>query len=187
MPRSGTGRCTPRASARTSRGTCPSVPGSPDKVAPMARTPDSPDEQRAPGQPADDGAAAREGEQLAPGPEPLDAAEVAARRAGQDGAARRVPSEEELGRVAVDVRIRRRPRYGVFIALGIVVAAVAAFVWATSVPQEQHVNWGATVWVTTLGAAGFGALAGAGAGVLADWVSRRGERDGEKGGEKRSG
>src|SRR5690606_16517711 len=122
MPRSGTGRCTPRASARTSRGTCPSVPGSPDKVAPMARTPDSPDEQRAPGQPADDGAAGREGEQLTVGPEQAadDAAEVAARRAGQDGAvdgARRVPSKEELARIAVDVRIRRRPRYGVFIGL----------------------------------------------------------------------
>lgn len=156
----------------------------------MARTPDSPDEQRAPGQPADDGAAAREGEQFAPGPEPLDAAEVAARRAGQDGAvdgARRVPSEEELARIAVDVRIRRRPRYGVFIGLGVLVAAVAAFVWATSVPQEQHVNWGATVWVTTLGAAGFGALAGAGAGVLADWLSRRDERAEKKAGKKRSG
>lgn len=155
----------------------------------MARTPDSPDEQRAPGQPADDGAAGREGEQLTVGPELAadGAAAVAARHAGQDGAARRVPSEEELDRVAVDVRIRRRPRYGVFIALGIVVAAVAAFVWATSVPQEQHVNWGATVWVTTLGAAGFGALAGAGAGVLADWLSRRDERAEKKAGKKRSG
>ena len=109
-----------------------------------------------------------------------------ARRAGDvdlDGAAqpggarpsgtRRVPDEAELERMAVDVRIRRRPRYGVFIVLGMLAAAVAAFVWATRVPQEDHVNWGATVWVATLGALGFGALLGAGVAVFADWLSRR--------------
>ncbi len=86
---------------------------------------------------------------------------------------REVPTQEELDRRAVDVTIRRRPRYGVFIALGMIAAGVAALIWATSVPQASHDNWGATVWVTTLGALGFGALLGAGAGVFADWLSRR--------------
>lgn len=86
---------------------------------------------------------------------------------------RTVPSQDELERRAVDVRIRRRPRYGVFVVLGMIAAGVAALLWTTSVPQEEHVNWGATVWVTTLGSLGFGALLGAGAAVFADWLSRR--------------
>ncbi|NLF03789.1 MAG: hypothetical protein GX593_02090 [Actinomycetales bacterium] len=87
--------------------------------------------------------------------------------------ARTVPSREELDRIAVDVHIRRRPRYGVFVAMGMIVAGVAALVWTTRVPQETHANWGATVWVTTLGAVAFGALIGAGVAVFADWRSRR--------------
>ena len=71
------------------------------------------------------------------------------------------------------MHIRRRPRYRVFIVLGMLVAGVAAYLWTTSVPQESHVNWGSTVWVTTLGALGFGALLGAGIAVFADWLSRR--------------
>lgn len=86
---------------------------------------------------------------------------------------RTVPSQDELERLAVDVRIRRRPRYGVFVVLGMIAAGVAALLWTTSVPQEEHVNWGATVWVTTLGSLGFGALLGAGVAVFADWLSRR--------------
>lgn len=86
---------------------------------------------------------------------------------------RPVPPAEVLERLAVDVRVRRRPRYGVFIVLGILVAGVAALVWAMSVPQSAHANWGSTIWVTVLGAMGFGALIGAGASVFADWLSRR--------------
>ncbi len=101
--------------------------------------------------------------------------EVRAIPGANDGAeaARRVPTQEELERIAVDVHIRRRPRYGVFIVLGMLLAGGAALVWTTSVPQQQHENWGATVWVTTIGAAALGVLLGAGAAVLADWLSRR--------------
>lgn len=102
--------------------------------------------------------------------------EDAAATTGPDGAVqerRAVPSQEELERVAVEVRIRRRPRFGVFITSGIVIAALLGYVLAASVPQQQHVNWGSTVWVMTLGSAVFGALLGAGAGVFADWRSRR--------------
>src|SRR5690606_20694503 len=121
------------------------APGSPDKVARMAHPDDTPE----PDQPV-------EPDQQA-GPE----------------RSRPVPSQEELERIAVDVRIRRRPRYGVFIALGMLVMGVAALAWATSVPPEQHANWGASVWVTTLAAVAFGALIGAGVAVFADWLSRR--------------
>lgn len=86
---------------------------------------------------------------------------------------RRIPSQEELERIAVDVRIRRRPRYGVFIVTGMVLAAIIGYLLATSVPQDQHVNWGSTVWVTTIGSAVLGVILGAGAGVFADWLSRR--------------
>ena len=87
--------------------------------------------------------------------------------------ARTVPPREELDRIAVDVHVRRRPRYGAFIVLGMIVAGAAALVWATQVPREAHANWDATVWVTTLGAMAFGALIGAGVAVFADWRSGR--------------
>jgi|GEM_PF-2906764 len=104
----------------------------------------------------------------APVSEPSPAAE-----AEPDPAPRAVPSQEELDRLAVDVHIRRRPRYGVFVATGMLLAGLAAFVWAVTVPQGTHVNWGASVWAASLGAVGFGALLGAGVAVFADWRSRR--------------
>ncbi len=88
-------------------------------------------------------------------------------------APRAIPSQEELDRIAVNVHIRRRPRYGVFIGTGMLLAGAAAFVWAVNVPQDVHENWGASIWAATLGAVGFGALLGAGVGVFADWRSRR--------------
>jgi len=100
--------------------------------------------------------------------EPSPAAEAEA-----DPAPRAVPSQEELERLAVDVHIRRRPRYGMFVATGMLLAGLAAFVWAVTVPQGTHANWGASVWAASLGAVGFGALLGAGVAVFADWRSRR--------------
>lgn len=88
-------------------------------------------------------------------------------------AARRAPTPEEIERIAVDVRIRRRPRYGAFIAAGTLLAGLVAFLLAVRVPQDAHANWAATVWVITIGAMVLGALLGAVAGVLADGLSRR--------------
>ena len=64
-------------------------------------------------------------------------------------ASRPVPSRQQLEKVAVDVRIRRRPRYGVFVATGVLIAGIAGLVWAVNVPQSAHENWGARIPVAT--------------------------------------
>lgn len=138
-----------------------------DSVRDSGSPQDAPDDD-APANDALDGSTRPEGDETAG-----DATAAPAGDSDARSGARPVPSEEELERRAVAVRIRRRPRYGVFIVLGMLFAAVAAFVWATQVPEDAHVNWGSTVWVTTLGSLGFGALLGAGVAVFADWLSRR--------------
>ncbi|WP_158609441.1 histidine kinase [Cellulomonas triticagri] len=99
-----------------------------------------------------------------------------------------VPDEDELARVAEPARVRRAPKVGAFIGAGTVLGIVVGLVLALVTSAGSDVQADGTAFISVLEGQGsvrflsalaggvVGALAGAGAALLADRRSLRGRK-----------